>query len=208
MKFILFVEGWTESVCVPAFLKRWLDVRLQKRVGVKPVRFEGCVEFQRDMSKKAIMYLNGPDQADIVGVIGLLDLYGPTFYPQNMSTAGERVSWAKTELERKVGQNKFKMFFAVHEVEAWLLSDPQLLPRKVGDALRQESSHPEEVNFNTPPSKQLHDLYLRETGRAYKKITYGAQLFQKLDPELAATKCPNLKKMLECMLEMAKAAGC
>jgi hypothetical protein len=207
MKFILFVEGWTESVCVPAFLKRWLDVRLEKRVGVKPVRFEGCVEFEREMSKKAIMYLNGPDQADIVGVVGLLDLYGPTFYPENTTTASERLSWATTKLEKRVGHDKFKMFFAVHEVEAWLLSDPTLFPREVGRALRSESEHPEEVNFDNPPSKRLNDVYFRKTDRGYKKTTHGSQLFAKLDPDVAASKCPQLRCMLECMLEMAKNAG-
>ncbi len=28
MKFVLLVEGYTEQKAIPAFLKRWLDVRL------------------------------------------------------------------------------------------------------------------------------------------------------------------------------------
>jgi hypothetical protein len=39
------------------------------------------------------MYLEGPSQKDIIGVIALLDLYGPTFYPKK--TALERYHWAK-----------------------------------------------------------------------------------------------------------------
>ncbi len=36
MKFKLFVEGYTEQKAIPAFLKRWLDVQLDKRIGTKP----------------------------------------------------------------------------------------------------------------------------------------------------------------------------
>ena len=41
MRFILFVEGYTEDKALPAFLKRWLDARLTSPVGIKVVRFEG-----------------------------------------------------------------------------------------------------------------------------------------------------------------------
>jgi len=46
------------------------------------------------------------------------------------------------------------------------------------------------------------------TGREYKKVTHGTDLFRKLDPELACSKCPQLKKMLDYMLEAAVGAGC
>jgi len=207
MKFILFVEGRTESKNVPSFLKRWLDVKLKYPIGLKPVRFGGWSELVNDMPKKALMYLNGPDREDIVGVIGLLDLYGPTFYPQNTITANDRIDWARNELERRVGDKCFRMFFAVHEVEAWLLSQPEVFPPKMSQALSRESKHPENVDFDTPPSRRLEILYRRETGREYKKTTHGSQLFAKLDPEVAASKCPQLRCMLECMLEMAENAG-
>ena len=35
MKFVLFVEGYTEDKALPKFLKRWLDPRLGKPVGIK-----------------------------------------------------------------------------------------------------------------------------------------------------------------------------
>ena len=44
MKFILFVEGHTESKAVPSFLKRWLDPRLSKPIGIQSVRFDGWAE--------------------------------------------------------------------------------------------------------------------------------------------------------------------
>jgi hypothetical protein len=78
------------------------------------------------------MYLEGPSQKDIIGVIALLDLYDPTFYPKDKTTALERYHWAKEELERQVGHPKFRQFFAIHEVEAWLLSEPNLFIPKIG----------------------------------------------------------------------------
>jgi len=206
MQFVLFVEGHTEKKGVVPFLKRTLDAKLSAKVGIKTVRFEGWPEMVKDMSKKARMYLEGPDRNDIIAVIGLLDLYGPTFYPQNTVTASERSAWAKNHLENMVKQKRFKMFFAVHEVEAWLLSQPEVFPREVRQELDSESKNPEDVNFENPPSNRLEHLYLQKTGRKYKKVVYGSQLFGKLDPEMAASKCPELKKMIECMLEMANNA--
>jgi hypothetical protein len=112
MKFVLFVEGHTEQRSVPAFLKRWLDEQLRQPVGVQPVRFEGWPELWRDTPNKARMYLSDPRKKDdIVGVIALLDLYGPTFYPLEMKTISERYEWAKKKLEDDVGHHKFRLFF-------------------------------------------------------------------------------------------------
>jgi len=207
MRFILFVEGLTEKKGVVPFLKRGLDAKLSIKVGIKPVRFEGWPEMVKDTPKKAQMHLKGPNAREIIAVIGLLDLYGPTFYPDRITTANERLAWAREEIERRVGHERFKMFFAVHEVEAWLLSQPGIFRNDIGSALSSESKSPEQVDFGDPPSKRLERLYVQKTGRKYKKTTHGPQLFQKLDIELAASKCPELRKMLDEMVRMAKNAG-
>ena len=72
MRFILFVEGYTEDKALPAFLKRWLDARLMKPVGIRVVRFEGWPELVKDAAKKAKLHLNGPCKEDIIAVISLL----------------------------------------------------------------------------------------------------------------------------------------
>ncbi len=208
MRFILFVEGDTEQKAVPSFLKRWLDPKLERPVGIKPIKFQGWAEMQKGMLKKAKMYLEGPMHSDVFGVIGLMDLYGPSFYPDGLTTASERLSWARNKLEESVASDRFRMFFAVHEIEAWLLSQPQLFPEPVKKVVEKSCKNPEDVNFDAPPSKLLGQLYQNKTGRTYKKVTYGGQLFAKLDPELAANKCPELKRMLECMLQMANDGKC
>jgi hypothetical protein len=42
--------------------------------------------------------------------------------------------------------------------------------------------------------------------KGYKKIVYGSELFDRLDPSVAYSKCPYLAKMLDEMLTMAKSA--
>lgn len=205
MKFILFVEGHTEKTALPDFLKRWLDARLSQRVGIKPVRFEGWAELRRDTPKKARMYLDGPDGEDIIGVISLLDLYGPTIYPPDRKTAQDRYAWAKAEMEKQVGHQKFRQFLAVHETEAWLLSQPDIFPAAVSDALHKRTAQPESINFEEPPAKLLDGLYRDKLRQSYKKVAHGKRLFEKLDPNTACEKCSRLKDILDEMLAMAKA---
>jgi len=79
LRFVLLVEGETESKVLPAFFKRWLDPRLSTPVGIKPVKFQGWSDLCQGVKTKANTYLNGPDKDEIIAVISLLDLYGITY---------------------------------------------------------------------------------------------------------------------------------
>jgi hypothetical protein len=204
MRFVLFVEGHTEDIALPAFLKRWLDPRLGQPVGIRTVRFDGWPTLLKNAPLKANMHLNGPAKDDIVAVISLLDLYGPTFYPSNLIASDARCTWATAHIEGLVNHPRFFQFFAVHEVEAWLLSDPKIFPTEVKKSLSTKANHPEAVNFDEPPAKLLERLYSTNTKRSYKKVVNGRELFGRLDPEVAYRQCPNLKKMLDKMLELAQ----
>lgn len=205
MRFVLFVEGDTERA-LPPFLKRWLDPKLPQRVGITPVRFTGWAELRREVRKKARLYLNGPRAGEIVAVIALLDLYGPDFYPPHVTKAGKRYDWAKSDIEGEVGHPKFRQFFAVHETEAWLLSQPELFPAEVRRGFPGKANKPETVNFTEPPSRLLGRLYREKLGRTYKKIVNGKELFDQIDPEIAYDKCPKLKALLDEMLRLAQQA--
>ena len=75
MKFVIFVEGYTEKKAIAPFIKRWLDPRLNQRVGIHTVRFDEWSEMIKDMSNKTQRYLNGPDRDETIAVVALLDLY-------------------------------------------------------------------------------------------------------------------------------------
>lgn len=206
MRFVLFVEGLTEDKALPKFLKSWLDPKLTKAVGIRTVRFNGWPELVKDAPLKAKMYLDGPDKDEIISVISLLDLYGPTFYPPGKTASEDRYVWAKNDIETKVNRPKFFQFFAVHEVEAWLLSEPAIFPLAVRNAFPKKIDRPEAVNFDEPPGKLLDRLYMLHVNRSYKKVVNGKDLFSRLDPEVAYQKCPKLKELLNKMLELAKTA--
>ena len=206
MKFVLFVEGHTEKLVLPPFLKRWLDPRLSQPVGIQPVRFEGWAEQWEDCANRARRHLNDPRHgADIVGVVSLLDLYGPTVYPPNVVSAADRYVWGKQAIERQVADPRFRQFFAVHETEAWLFSQPDVFPPDIRKAL--PGKPPETINFAEPPAKLLDRIYMQKTQRHYQKVVQGQSLFARLDPEVAHCHCPRLASLLEDMLAMAQAAG-
>lgn len=204
MKFVLLVEGDTERRVLASLFKRWLDPRLAQPVGLKVVKCEGWPELIKESPKKARMHL---EDKDVIAVFALLDLYGPTIYPDGMRNVSERYKWAKSHLEGKVGEARFHQHFAVHETEAWLFSDTHLFPVTVKNVLPASVTKPEEINFDQPPSKLLEKLYKEKTGRRYKKIVDGKDLFDRLDPETAYRKCPYLKCLLDDMLNLAREAG-
>lgn len=209
MKFVLFVEGETERKVLPNLLKKWLDPQLphSARARIDAINLGGWSKLVNEAPDKARIHLNSPQKHEIIAVISLLDLYGPTFpYPKSVTTYQERYAWAKDNMEEKVNQPKFFQFFAVHELEAWLLSDPTVFPHGIQKAFPAKIKLPEFINCDEPPAKLLERLYPLHCRREYKKTAYGSELFSKLDPKTAYDKCRYLKAMLDKMLELAQAA--
>lgn len=209
MKFVLLVEGDAERAALPEFLARWLNPKLSRRVSVKAVKLSGSGGYLKEVVSRVAKQLHDPESHEIIAVLGLLDLYGlpKNFYPANLSSADERYVWAKRELESRVGQTKFRQFFAVHELEAWLLSDPNIFPREVRENFPASIAHPESVNFNQPPALLLERLYGQKLKKTYQKTIHGHELFSKLDPEIARQKCRYLKELMDEMLDLAKQIG-
>ncbi|AKT38479.1 DUF4276 family protein [Chondromyces crocatus] len=205
MKVVLFVEGTTEKA-LPAFFKKWLDPRLPRPIGFKVVRFEGWAEYDREIERKVELNLSGKKAADVVLGLGLLDLYGPTIYPRGLATADERYDWGKAHFEKRVDHPRFRQHFAAHETEAWLLSDPSILPPAVANALPGRCAQPETVNFDEPPAKLLERLYREKLRRGYKKVIDGMNLFAALSPDTAHARCPRFRAMLDEMLAVVKQA--
>lgn len=198
MKIVVLVEGDTEAKALPLFFLRWLTANGLGHVGVVPVKFRGCGHYLQEYGKKARLYLSAPG---VIGVIGLLDLYGLKHPVAKSGTVAERYNKTKAALERNVSGD-FRQHFDVHELEAWLMSDPDLFDSRL--RLKLPKKPPEKINFDTPPAKVLEKQYPKVLGRDYKKTTDGVTLFQRLDPALAAAKCPYLKVLLDDLLDMAR----
>ena len=207
MKFVLLVEGDTEEEALPDFFKRWLDPRLNQRVGIHIENSKSWSTLLRAAPQKAKDFLNDPKyKSDVVAVIGLMDLYGPDFYPVGVKTVADRYAWGKQYIEKQVNQEKFRQHFAVHETEAWLLSDPSIFPAEIRKEFAAKIAQPETINFNEPPAKLLDRLHENKFKRGYKKVAQGKELFGKLDPKIAYEKCPYLKILLDDMLKLAQDA--
>ena len=151
--------------------------------------------------------LSGQTGSDVIAGIGLLDLYGPTFFPDGSWTVDQKHAWGKQHIEKIVKNPGFFQHFAVHETEAWLLSDHTIFPDVIRPVVQKSSRPPESVNFDEPPSTFLGRMYREKLHKPYKKVTDGTNLFKDLMPELAYQRCPYLKKMLDDMLGLAKQAG-
>ena len=208
MRFVVFVEGHLERIALPGFLSSWLNSATTQRVGINVIRFQGGGEFKNKLASAVRRHLNGPSNFDLIAIIGILDLYGVNYYPNHVSTVQERYDWLCQHFENKVDCAGFHMFSAVHELEAWILSQTEILPAEVRRALPGRVQNPESVNFDNPPSKLLQRLYREKLRRDYKKIVDGSSLFSQLDPSVAREKCPYLKKMMDKLLSLAQAAGC
>lgn len=198
MRLTLLVEGETESIAIHSFLQRWLNRpdRLSRPVGIRSIDLGGSGSYLKEFAARAKKELEG---GRCFAVIGLLDYYGSGL------SSKFTVAKAKAFLEDQVGDRRFRQHFAVHETEAWLLSDPSVLPAKIQNRL--PDREPETVNLVEPPSKLLSRLYQRELNKKYRKTVDGARLFQHLDPEQAYQRCPHLAALLDDMLDLARAAG-
>jgi hypothetical protein len=199
VKVILYVEGDTEKEVLPQFLRRWVDPRLKDNVGLAPVNLDGVSNYLKEFANRAQLDLGA---AGVLGCIGIIDLYGSGL-PYPNGTIEAKYEWAKNELERQVGHPRFRQHFAVHETEAWLISDPQIFPRDIASHVPKTPT-PERINFHDPPSHRLKDLYWQNLGKKYRKPIEGSRLFQKLDPEVACARCPHLKLLLEDIIALAK----
>lgn len=201
MRFVILVEGPTEYAVLSGFLRPWLDAGLGTRVGITLVECSGWGGVYNDAKMYAKKHLS---QEDVIAVVSLMDLYGPTFYPDGVNTASQRFTWGKNHMEREiVNMEGFYHFFAVHELEAWLLSAPDIFPPGVKKLLP-TGKRPETVNDTEPPAKLLNKLYRRATKKGYVKTTMGKQLFAKLDPQTAYEACPYFQQMMDKLRDLAK----
>jgi hypothetical protein len=178
-------------------------------VRVTPVKFNGASDYCGDIAKNARLHLSSIRANDVIAGVGLLDLYGldsALTFPPGIVLPQQRREWAKRELETRVSHPNFRQYFAVHETEAWLLSDTKIFPSEIRNDLRAASNAPEQVDFNNPPARLLMHAYRDRLRRRYQKAVDGPGLFRLLEPDRACAKCPYLKAMLEEMLALANQA--
>ena len=96
---------------------------------------------------------------------------------------------------------RFVPFMAIHEFEALLFSDPDILSEEIGiekekiDALLEKFGSPEAINNNpkTAPSKILYFL----SGRKFTKTIDGISIVNRIGIEKLREKCNLFNQWLE-----------
>jgi len=208
MRFVFYVEGDAEELVLADWIGRWLNPQLLKPVNIKVFNPRGNRPFLQEIVNNVRTTLSQRDNRRIIACIGLLDLYGfPGGFPTGVRSVPERYAWAQKKVQDDVARPRFHMYFAVHEFEAWLLSQSDIFDPALRGDIGKLGHRPEDVDFGNPPAKRLDVLYMKALKHKYVKTLDGNSLFGRLDPEEARKKCPYLRKMLDELLQMAKDAG-
>ena len=132
-----------------------------------------------------------------------MDLYGlgDVIDLSRFVTVEDKITASRNQFEKIIPRNyrnRFRQHFAVHELEAWLLAYPNEWPEIIREQLR-KIKEPEKVNFQESPAKLLKRLMKKR----YSKTVFASKISPKVDPDVADQKCPNLRLMLNEILEVA-----
>lgn len=120
-------------------------------------------------------------------VFALVDLYPKIEGCEKPDQVKERLKkWAG-------GHSDFHPFVAVHDIEAWILGDEEVV-RDYLRGLRFTFPHnPEAIDFDRPPKKYLSELF-RKCDRNYKETVDGVNLLARIRPDRVASVCPSFKE--------------
>lgn len=153
----------------------------------------------------------------------MVDLYAmPSNWPGKVQSRtmpwNQRGSFIQQELSNEVLQamgsefiaDKFIPYVQVHEFEAYLFSDPDLLAQKLSQfaddpfvdfrgavaAVIANTQSPEEINdhYDTCPSRRIENVF-----SSYRKAIHGWQIVQRIGLESIALKCPNFAQWLHSL---------
>ncbi|HUU85185.1 MAG TPA: DUF4276 family protein [Phycisphaerae bacterium] len=197
MRIVVLCEGKTEKVLKPA-LSEWLGEQLPKTstgtgIDTKPVHHQLVgAKFRRQVELNCA-------RNDVLGVIGLTDVYG----------AFESAASAKAALEESVAGcpnvGKFRPHVALFELEAWLMPFWDDIAKSIGVKAKKPGVKPEAINHEKPPSKHLKELFrqAKQPRRNYDKVRHAWKWLTAERLGRAAEVCPELKAFLNSLLELA-----
>lgn len=193
MKVVLLCEGSTERALAPGL--RLLTHRLiagGDRIGLESHPLNGPVLRQK---LRKLVDLHG-SRKDVVGVIALTDVY-PDF---------KDAEDAKKHLVNLVANcehvKKFRAHAAQFDVEAWLIPSWTEIAKSLNVQRQPPAAQPEQINRDKPPSFYFAELY-SSAKRKFSKPIAARRWFTPECLERAAEHCPQLRSLLDSILEFA-----
>jgi Domain of unknown function (DUF4276) len=212
-RLLVVVEGQTELTFVREVLAPYLerfDLLTSPRLVGKPGHKGGIPSFLRFLREIVAILRH---DSDIVCTT-MFDFYGmPLNWPQR-ELAGKALQDQKPiivengiaeEISRKLGEsfnrNRFIPYVQIHEFEALLFSDPQILATamlkpdsiQLLNKINEQFEHPELINdnVNTAPSKRLLRI-----NPAYQKIIHGNLAAKRMGLQTMREKCPHFNSWI------------
>jgi hypothetical protein len=188
MKIAILVEGKTE-LAFKSHLLSFLNTRLEgKMPKLDFFAYDGRIPKATKLKSAVRNYLL-KDKYD--AVIALTDVYTGT---NDFTSAAD----AKRKMLEWVGTiPHFYPHVANHDFEAWLLPYWSEIQKLAGHNKRAPGNHPEQVNFNKPPSYHIKEMFLSgKYKRRYKKPRDAYRILKNKDLLIYAKACPELKAFL------------
>ena len=216
IKFI--VEGRTESSFISQLLAPYL---LRKNIDCKPVSINGDIEFHKAfrnirnaMKEDQNAYVS--TMFDFYGISGKwpgkkdVEAYKKRCAKPRSIEMGEILNAKITEAVKehwqddRINMARFIPYFQVHEFEALVFCDQNILAERLGcnpnDAVFNgiEFNDPEMINGpdKIAPSYRIINIF-RQKGESYNKVSTGINLAKKIGIETMRKKCPNFNSWLK-----------
>lgn len=218
-KIHVLVEGPTEEAFVddlmaPYLTGVWLNPIIVKTrsEGARPER-GGTVTYTAFCRQLKLLLQDST--ADLVTM--MLDYQGlGTDFPGREDPVGAtpvaRVCHVEEELRRNVSHPRFLPYLALHEFEAMLFVDPDIVAAVVQDrrvlaglhAVRSRyRGNPEDINDSpaTSPSARIENLCLQEAGSAeiFRKRAHGPVIAKRIGLERIRAECPHFNDWLRAL---------
>jgi len=196
MKIVVLCEGATEAALRQG-LREFVQSHASgvKRTGIETRSLDGPT-LRKKLER---LVRNSIDRTDIIAVVALSDVY-PGY---------QNASETKEALRRSAGSagkdSKFRAHAALFEVEAWILPFWDKVAQHLGVKATPPSPKSELVDGQKPPSHHLKELY-RRARREFDKVMDGPRWLTADGLMTASNSCPELKSLLNSLLEFAGAA--
>jgi hypothetical protein len=210
----ILVEGQTEDEFVREILGEYLSprgiylsttiVKTKRAIGGNPAFKGGAVSYGKiEFDVKRLVH---DSSASLVTT--MIDFYRlPSNFPGFNDHAAKSgsplqcVTYLEDKFRAAINHPKFLPYISIHEFEALLFSDPDIIVREVrGEdektraalyAINKRYSSPEDINKDHPPSKRILE-YLTE----YEKILHGILIAIEIGVDRMRQKCPHFHEWL------------
>ncbi len=188
----ILVEGGTEREFVKGIL---FPDFIRKDIYLNPISMGGSI------SMESIVRQARPLLKTFDYVTTLCDFYG------FQGKYGKEVDQLENEIERQVqNHDNFLAYIQMHEFEALLFSDPEILAKylnmnerlpEIKKVLATHDNNPEAINDSpqTAPSKRI-----KRWARFYNKVYHGRLIAEEIGLEKIRKKCPRFNHWI-CRLE-------